>query len=147
MNVLALLARLHGLLAVLAVASCFHPALLLRQDARPGRRIRWLAYAAAGLVTCAVLAGWWIYGDYRATVKPWLLANSPVVHTTWFELKEASATFAMLATWTGAVLVRFAGASPAGRRGARRAFLLAAIGGGFAAGVAVVVVSIRDFAA
>ncbi|MCO4773293.1 MAG: hypothetical protein KDA24_24880 [Deltaproteobacteria bacterium] len=113
----ALVERVHGHVAVLALALLLHPVITLRT-----RRLLtpWTVRTselAALLLSGAFAVGWWLYPSYRAEVKPALLADLPRVAAS-FETKEHLAFCAAALAIAGAVVLRRAGASSEGRKAA-----------------------------
>jgi hypothetical protein len=97
--VLRLLERSHGHLGWLAVASLFHPALLLR---RRGRRAVVSVCVATSLTTLAAAMGAGIYPSYRRVLKHSLFVEHPSV-AWWFERKEHLAVGVVTFAWIGLV--------------------------------------------
>ncbi len=119
-----LLERVHGHLAVLAVALLLHPVITLTT-----RRLltRWTVRSAelgALLLGASFGLGWFIYPDYRGLVKPTLLSEAPRVAAA-FETKEHLAFCAASLALAGAVALRRAGRTPQGRTVARSLLLAA----------------------
>jgi len=113
----ALLARVHGLLAALALAVLLHPVITLRT-----RRAltRWtLRTSDLGALLLAVVGalGAWLYPLYRARPKISLLHQAPL-YADLFESKEHLAVIAIALALGGAITLRVAGEHPAGRRAA-----------------------------
>ncbi len=138
-----LLERVHGHLAVLALALLLHPVITLRS-----RRLltRWgvrSAELAALLLSASFALGWWIYPTYRGSVKPSLLADAPRVAAS-FETKEHLAFCAAALAIGGAVALRRAGATPEGRRAAWVLLLGAWLCGVTTAGLGIFVASIAQ---
>ena len=123
----ALAQQVHGALGVLCAAICAHPALTLRVDTSPGRRARLSAYLSALLLGLTVPLGWYLYGDYRATVRPWLVVHHPAMHHVGFELKEALGFFSLTTGLASAALVRWGAGLPTARRAARLGFRITAL--------------------
>lgn len=113
----ALLARLHGHLAVLGLVLLVHPLVTLRR--RPGlsSRTRLTAELAALLVALPALGGWLLYPTYRARVKPGLIAEQlPLARL--FESKEHLALMCAALAVGGALTLRLGGRRPEGRTAA-----------------------------
>gem|GEM_PF-1361261 len=128
-----LLERVHGHLAVLALAALLHPVVTLGRRKRVTRGTRWAVGAGAGLLLVAYAGGWWLYPEYRELVKP----DLPVEVSLLFERKEHLAWMA-LALAAGGVGVLF-GRPEAWRTG--RALLVAGWCCGAVAAVLGVVVA------
>ncbi|MFO0564092.1 MAG: hypothetical protein U0263_00440 [Polyangiaceae bacterium] len=146
MNPLALTQSIHGYLAVLCVAATLHPALLLRRGKPLSRRNVW-AIAAATVTTLSTFAlGLGIYGDYRASVKRALFAES-LRSGLLFETKEHLA-FLVLSLVIGAATTALA--APRSRSDLRQAaallFALAALGGAITGALGASVAAVRSFA-
>lgn len=113
----ALLASLHGHLAVLGTALLFHPVVTLRTRRGLGRWTRFSADLAAAMLLAPFALGWVIYPAYRASVKPGLYAGSPA-DALLFESKEHLATMAVALAVSGALVLHAAGARESGRKAA-----------------------------
>jgi len=138
-----LLERVHGHLAVLAVALLLHPVITLTT-----RRLltRWTvrsAELAALLLGASFGLGWFVYPEYRGFVKPTLLAEAPRVAAA-FETKEHLAFCAAALAVAGAVTLRRAGATDAGRSTARALLLAAWICAVTTGGLGIFVASIAQ---
>jgi hypothetical protein len=142
-----LLANLHGVVAVLAVALCFHPWLAMGAARLPSARTRLSAYLAAGAQLAANGFGWWIYPAYREEVKRDLYLYSRLLGTA-FEAKEHLAFASLLLAVAGALLAWAATAArePEAARGARRCFAAAAWLGVLVALLGIATASARGFA-
>jgi hypothetical protein len=118
------LARAHGQVATLGLAVLLHPVITLRFRRRATPWTRLTADLGALLLLFPSLAGWWLYGTYRARVKPslWLGHPSAVLR---FETKEHLAAMALALAVGGALTLRFGHRSPAGRDAAWIQLLLA----------------------
>jgi hypothetical protein len=113
----AWLARIHGLLAVLGLASLLHPVVLLRTRANLVPHARTTAELGAGLLLAAFAIGWWTYPAYRSQVKRplWVVHPDAVLR---FETKEHLAAMAVALAVGGALVLRVAGRQPVGREAA-----------------------------
>ena len=113
----ALLERIHGHLAVLGLALLLHPVITLRTRRGLNWRTHLTAELGAALLAIPFAIGWAIYPAYRTHVKPSLFAaESPAFHA--FETKEHLAAMAVFLAVGGAVALRAAGKTPAGRSAA-----------------------------
>jgi hypothetical protein len=113
----ALAERLHGHLAVLALAVLLHPVVTLRTRRVVTRGTKWTTDLAALLLSAPFVAGLLLYPSYRGEVKGGLLASAPAAAAA-FEAKEHLAVMAVALVIAGAVVVRAAGRRPEGRRAA-----------------------------
>jgi hypothetical protein len=114
----ALLERLHGHVGWLALALLLHPVVTLGRRPHLARWTVRSAELAAALLASTFAAGWWLYGPYRARVKPGLLADAPRVAAA-FESKEHLAFVCLCLAMAGAVTLRLLGHRPDARRLAR----------------------------
>ncbi|MCO4744943.1 MAG: hypothetical protein KC912_09145 [Proteobacteria bacterium] len=114
----ALLERLHGHLGWLGLAVLLHPVITLGKGRGVSRRMQLSADLAALLMAAPFALGAVIYPTYRSGVKPELVAQAPAVAAV-FETKEHLAVFAVALAISGALVLRGAGKSAAGRRAAR----------------------------
>jgi hypothetical protein len=111
----ALMERVHGHLALLAVALLMHPVVTLYR--RRGATL-WAvrsADLAAVAMTVTFMLGWLIYPPYRSWVKPGLLESAAVVAMR-FETKEHLAFFCWVLAVSGAAALRLGGAEQGARR-------------------------------
>jgi hypothetical protein len=69
MNGDRVLETIHGHLGVLAAASLYHPAILMRRGQQLSRGARWAVGLATGFAVAAFSMGLVIYEDYRSVVK------------------------------------------------------------------------------
>lgn len=113
----SLVISLHGALAVLACAVAVHPLVTLRRRAGLSRGTVLSADIAAILLVLAYAIGWWIYPDYRSSVKPDLMAHHLDVAMR-FETKEHLALMAAALGVGGTLCLRLAGRAQAGRTAA-----------------------------
>jgi hypothetical protein len=98
-----LLTRMHGHIALLAVALCYHPWVALRRARLPSRAARLSAYLATGLLTATLFLGFEVYPEYRIEVRRTLYATWRPLGLA-FEFKEHVGSFAVALTWAGAVV-------------------------------------------
>jgi hypothetical protein len=142
---LPLLERLHGHVAVLAVALLFHPAILLWRGQPLSRGGTW-AVALSVLVTLtAFVLGLVIYPDYRELVRHDLTLASPTAALL-FETKEHLAWGALsggLGAGTAALVAPRSASTI--RRLAARAFLCAALTGLVVGGLGIHIASVHTF--
>lgn len=103
-SVLLVLQKAHGHLALLAVAACLHPPIALRAARRPAWSTRVSAYAASALVVATNVLGWYIYPDYRETVKLEIYRASHFWGEM-FEIKEHLAFFSLCLALAAAIAV------------------------------------------
>ncbi len=138
----AILARVHGHVAVLGLAVLLHPVVTLwrRKGLPPGTVLS--ARIAAAFLVIQYGLGWFLYPSYRHDVKPALVAHAIPVALT-FETKEHLALMAVALTLGGVGVLQAAGGTVSGR-GAARALLLAAWLCGVT--VAVLGVTVASFA-
>ncbi len=117
-------ARVHGQLATLGLAVLLHPVVTLRFRRRATPWTRLTADLGALLLLVPSALGWMMYGTYRARVKPslWLGHPSAVLR---FETKEHLAAMSLALAIGGALTLRLAHRSPAGRDAAWIQLLLA----------------------
>lgn len=113
----AWLARAHGLLAVLGLASLLHPVVLLRIRSNLVPHARLTAELGAAFLLSAFALGWWIYPQYRAHVKVPLYVLHPDAVLR-FETKEHLAAMGVALAVGGALVLRVAGRQPVGREAA-----------------------------
>ncbi len=95
------LERVHGHLAVLALAALLHPVWTLGKRRRVTRGTRWAVGAGVVLLAVAYAGGWWIYPHYREAVKPSLGREVALL----FERKEHLAWMALALALGGGLLV------------------------------------------
>lgn len=129
-----LLQRVHGHLAVLALAVLLHPVISLGRRGL-SRGMRWALGAALAMVSLTYAGGWMAYPTYRSAVKPTLVAE----HRGWalaFESKEHLALFCLVLTAAGVGLA-WRSRTVAQRRAARVLLALA-----WASGALVVVLGV-----
>ena len=139
-----LLQTLHGMVGALAVASCLHPVLTVRKDKVAGPRIRLSAWLATAMTGLTFSLGLYLYGDYRISVKPWLINHAPAFHFVWFETKEALAYLVLCAALTGAPLLQFGYRQAQARALAKMMYFIAFWGGLSAAVSGMIVASVRS---
>jgi hypothetical protein len=146
MNVLALIASVHGYFGVLSAVALLHPAILLRRGEPLSRRNRWLVALVSLAVSATYALGIGLYPAYRAGVKRELFQASLSAGLS-FELKEHLA-FLVLGLTAGAAVAAFA--APSSGRELRRAaatfFALAAVVACATAALGSYVSAIRSFA-
>lgn len=142
----ALLEKFHGHLAVLAVAACFHPPLILRRARRTSRGVRLSGYAASALMVSSIALGWFIYPEYRATLRARIYqANPSFGHA--FEVKEHFGTYAVALAVAGAIAM-WLSRRPDGQPLVpliRKLYLAAAVLSAIAAGLGVAIASFAGF--
>jgi hypothetical protein len=142
----ALLEKVHGHLAMLAVAACLHPPIALRSSRRTSRAARISGYAASGLLIGSVAIGWFIYPEFRATIRARLYETNPLLGHA-FEVKEHLGTYAIVLAAVGGVLMWLSrqSSSEALVPTIRRTYLAAAVLAGTAAAIGVTVASVIGF--
>lgn len=96
--------KVHGHVAVLGAALCFHPWFALRTAGRPSGATRLAGYLASGGVVLANVLGWVIYPAYREEVKADLYRYARPVGLL-FEVKEHLAWFALALAVAAATLM------------------------------------------
>ena len=96
--------KIHGHIAILAIALSWHPPIALRRARRPSRGVRWSAYLAALFMAAAMGMGWFIYPEYRREVRQQLYVASRTLGRL-FEVKEHLGTYALFLVLDGALLV------------------------------------------
>ena len=116
-SLFALLERLHGHLAVLALALLVHPLVSLRR--RPGLAVwtRRTAELSAALLLAVYALGWALYPSYRRELKPDLVQGALPLALR-FETKEHLAILALALVLGGALTLRVAGLRPDARTAA-----------------------------
>lgn len=114
----ALLERLHGHLGWLGLAVLLHPVVALGRVQKVTWRMQLTADLGAALLLAPFFLGAVIYPTYRSGVKPGLRLTDPAVAIA-FESKEHLAVFAVALALAGALTLRGAGGSAAGRRAGR----------------------------
>lgn len=107
-SVILVLQKIHGHLALLAVAACLHPPIALRTARRPSWATRVSAWAASALVVATNVVGWIVYPDYRETVKLDIYRASHFWGEL-FEIKEHLAFFSLCLAIAAAIAVFAAG--------------------------------------
>ena len=117
-------ARIHAHLATLALALLLHPVLTLRTRRKATRWTHLTAELGAALLLLVTGIGWAIYGTYRTRVKPALWLGHPAAVLR-FETKKHLAAMAAALALGGALTLRVAHRSPAGREAAWIQLLLA----------------------
>ncbi|MCB9508397.1 MAG: hypothetical protein H6697_12140 [Myxococcales bacterium] len=145
-SALLLLQSVHGHLAVLAVALCYHPPVALRRARLPARGARWSAYLATGALTLAMVLGWSIYPEYRLQVRQGLYLSSRLLGKS-FEVKEHLASFALALTWAGAAATHYAAKARSEplTRLAARAYLAAALLATISAVLGIIITAAAGF--
>lgn len=141
LDVVRLIAHVHGHLAWLGIAALAHPALLLR---RHGRRAPLATALATGLTLVTALAGASIYPRYRELIRPTLFVEHPALGWA-FERKEHLAVFAVVFALAGLALHRTSPARPALARLAHRAYVVAFACAATAGVIGVLVATTRAF--
>lgn len=122
-GIYALLERIHGHLAMLGLAVLLHPVITLGRG-RLGVGGRWSVGILAGILAVASAMGWWLYGEYRASVKPALVRHRLDVALA-FEVKEHLAYLCLVLAICGAAALLAAPGHPPTLRLARRMLGLA----------------------
>lgn len=137
----ALLARLHGHLAMLGLALLLHPVITLRTRRALAPWTLRTAWLAVGLLAAPFALGWAIYPVYRQHPKValWRAADAALWR---FETKEHLAAFCVVLALAGTVTLHTTGRGAEGRRAAW-ALLAAAWGCGVIAGALGVHVASR----
>ena len=123
-----LLQKIHGHVALLGIALCFHPAVALRRVRRPSRWTVLTGMLATTLMTITTALGWWIYPAYRHLLKRDLY----VANRFWgeaFEVKEHWAHYAWCFVVAGAVMLVLSArrTDPTMRNGAALCYALAGV--------------------
>ena len=142
-----LLEKIHGHLALLAIASCLHPPIVLRKARRPSWATRVSGYAASALMSASIAVGWFIYPEYRLQIRQHLYTTNPLLGRA-FEVKEHLGTFALFLVVAGAVLL-WLSTRPGGpelRQATLRAYLCAALLATVSAVLGVIIASAAGFA-
>ncbi len=142
-----LLQKLHGHLAILAVAASLHPALTLRGVRRPSGRMRLSSTLAAGATLAATALGWVVYPPYRVEVKQRLYLHDVRLGQA-FEIKEHLAWYALCLALAGGAMVWAARGERAGEltRAARVMWIAASVCGLATAALGIAVASQLSFA-
>ena len=142
---LRFLEHVHGHIGWLSALALTHPAVLLR---RPRRNVFGVAIAATALVTATAALGALLYPSYRVSVKPVLLAATPVVGAL-FERKEHLGVAALVLAWTGLAALALARRRDAAAADLGRLAFVAYAGAAFtaviAAGAGLIVGAHRSF--
>ncbi len=142
---LPLLERLHGHVAVLAVALLVHPAILLWRGQPLSRGGTWAVALSMAVTLAAFALGLVIYPAYRELVRHDLTLADPTAALL-FETKEHLAWGALsggLAAGAAALVAPRTATST--RRLAARAFLCAALTGIVVAGLGIHIASVHTF--
>jgi hypothetical protein len=103
-SVILILQKLHGHIALLAVAACMHPPIALRSARRPSWSTRMSAYSASFLVIATNVLGWYIYPAYREEVKR-PLYRAAAHWGELFEVKEHLAFYAFCLAIAAVIMV------------------------------------------
>ncbi len=141
------LEKIHGHLALLAIAACLHPPMALRKARRPSWATRMSGYAASAMLSASIAAGWFIYPEYRLQIRQHLYATNRALAVS-FEVKEHLGTFALFLVLAGAGLL-FLSTKPGGpqlRAATGRVYLAAAILAAISATLGVAIASYAGFA-
>lgn len=142
---MTLLAHLHGHAAVLAIATLFHPAVLLWSGRPLSRGARWAVASTLATTIVAFALGLWIYGPYRDLVRHDLTLASPDAALL-FETKEHLAWATLTLALGAGVAALAAPRSATGlRRITARAYLSAAVLGTIVCGLGIHIASIHGF--
>lgn len=147
MNLFLLLEKLHGHIAILGLALCFHPPVALRKARAPGRGTRISAYLASALVTVGMVLGWVIYPEYRREVRQELYLAGDWYGRA-FEVKEHIATFTLALVLAGAIVTWLSARPRAGQAltpAIRRIYLTAGLMGVTSAVLGIVLASVNGF--
>lgn len=148
MNLHLLLEKLHGHVALLGIALCFHAPISLRRVRSAGRRARIAAYCATVFMVAGTALGWVVYPEYRREVRQMLYVTSPALGRA-FETKEHIGTFALALVLAGAVVTWQAsrpGLGPALTPAIRTLYLWAGVLASVSAVVGVYLASVYGFA-
>lgn len=101
---LLVLQKVHGHIALLAIALCFHPWFALRRARRPSPAVRLSGYLATGGIVLTSLLGWWIYPPYREEIKAELYLANPFWGDL-FEVKEHWGWYSLVLAVAAGVLM------------------------------------------
>jgi hypothetical protein len=105
-----LLTNLHGLLAVVWLASLIHLGFFLRRfRGRAVKAVIWLAHSALVSGVAVIVMGWVLYPDYREEIKPDLALSPLRWVANGFDVKEHLGYYAAVLTvvlWGWIVLQR-----------------------------------------
>lgn len=94
---LRLLSNLHGLLAVVWLASLIHLGFFLRRfRGRAAKPVMWLAHSAMASGLGVIIMGWLLYPDYRDEIKPDLALSPLHWVANSFDVKEHLGYYAAL---------------------------------------------------
>jgi len=138
-----LLEKIHGHLALLAIAASCHPSLTLRGERLVTWRQRLSGYLATLLTVAAFASGCLIYSEFRRAVRPELRAVGEIWFQL-FEIKEHLAWTAFCLSLIGGIgLLRTQATAPAAIL--RNAYRLSAILALVVAAIGIVTASIRSF--
>ena len=142
-----LLEKIHGHLAILAIALCYHPWFGLRSARRPSFATRVSCYLATVMMSASIAVGWFIYPEYRNQVRQTLYLTSRTLGKA-FEVKEHIGTFALALVLAGATLTWLT-TRPGGMRftpAIRTVYLVAAVLSTLSAIVGIWLASVFSFA-
>lgn len=146
MSLMLFLEKIHGHVALLGIALCYHPWFALKNARRPSWAARLSAYLATGTLSASIVMGWIIYPEYRRSVRQTLYLTSRVLGKA-FEVKEHIGTFALFLLLAGAVLTWLSN-RPGGAQFTqtiRRVYLVAAILATISALVGIYLASVYSF--
>lgn len=142
---LTLLERIHGHVAVLAVALLFHPVVLLWKGQPLSRGGTWAVALSIGATLAAFLLGILIYPPYRDLVRHDLTLASPTAALL-FESKEHLAWIVLSGGSAAGIAALLAPRTAVGaRRLAARAYLCAALAGLLVCGLGIHIASVHTF--
>jgi predicted membrane protein len=99
-----LLEKIHGHLGLLSLALCLHPPFALRRARRPAWRTRLAGLLASAGVILVNVSGWYIYPEYRGTVKLTLYRHERFWGVL-FEVKEHLGWYALALAAVGVMLM------------------------------------------
>lgn len=144
--------KIHGHVALLAIALAFHPVFALRRARRPSRWTRLAGYLATGTLLASTVLGWFIYPAYRQQIRRALYLEN-VRWGLMFEIKEHLAWYALALAIAGAALMWASARVPGSsgdlhrdlRRGVRWTYGLAGLLAAVSAGLGVALATIKAF--
>lgn len=142
-----ILEKIHGHLALLGIAACLHPPIVLRKARRPNWATRMSGYAGSFLLSVSIACGWFIYPEYRLQIRQHLYATNRALAVS-FEVKEHVGTFALFLVIAGAGLL-FLSNRPGGahlRKATGAAYFFAVLLATISATLGVAIASYSGFA-
>ena len=139
--------KIHGHLALLAVALAFHPPLAMGRARRPSRRTRLAGYLATMSCLAVSALGWAIYPAYRQEIRRQLYLTSVRLGQL-FEIKEHLAWYALALSLAGGALMWTSARAPeaALAPAIKRTYLLSAILATVSAALGVYLATLKGFA-